>query len=102
MRDAVLSLERAAKLVRDGDQVIMTDGMDYTPMALLREIVRIGVKGLHTVGVTSGAINLDFLVGAGVTASVETCDLSLRPFACIGPNYARYLKAGRVKSKDNT
>ena len=102
MRDKILPLEQAAKLVRDGAQVIMMGGMDFTPMALLREIVRSRVKGLHTIGVVGGAINLDFLIGAGATASVETCDLSLLPFARVGPNYVRYMKGGRVKSKDNT
>ncbi|MFQ5872786.1 MAG: CoA transferase [Dehalococcoidia bacterium] len=102
MRDKVVPLEQLVKFVRDGDQVVMTGGLDFTPMALLREIVRAGVKGLHTIGVVGGAINLDFLVGADATASVETCDLSLSPFARVAPNYLRYQKAGRVKSKDNT
>lgn len=102
MRDKIIGLEQAAKLVRDGDQVIMMGGMDFTPMALLREMVRARIKGLRTVGVVGGAINLDFLVGAGATASVETCDLNLQPFARVGPNFMRYVKAGRVKSRDNT
>lgn len=102
MRDKLISLDQVSKLVRDGDQVLMMGGMDFTPMAILREIVRAGVKDLHTLGVVGGAMNLDFLIGAGVTDTVETCDLSLDPYSRVAPNYLRYQKAGRVKMKDNT
>ena len=33
MRDKLVTLEQAAKLVRTGDKVIMMGGLDYTPMA---------------------------------------------------------------------
>ncbi len=102
MRSKVVSIDVAARMVRNGDVVIMMGGMEFTPMALLREIVRADIKELNTVGVVGGAMNLDFLVGAGVTATLETCDLNFQPFARVGPNYLRYQKAGRVKMKDNT
>ena len=47
-------------------------------------------------------MNLDFLVGAGRTATVETCDFNFQPFARVAPNYLRLQKEGRVKMKDNT
>ncbi len=102
MREKLVSLEQAAKIVREGDQVIFNGGMDWTPMALLRDLVRNGIKGLHTVGVVGGAMNLDFLIGAGVTATVETCSLGFGSYARVAPNYERYQKASRVKMKDNT
>ena len=102
MREKLIPLEQVSKLVRDGDQVLMMGGMDFTPMAVLREIVRAGVRDLNTVGVVGGAMNLDFLIGAGLTNTVETCDLSLAPYTRVAPNYLRYQKAGRVKMKDNT
>ena len=102
MREKLVTLDQAAKTIRGGDQVIFNGGMDWTPMALLRELVRSGVKGLNTIGVVGGAMNLDFLIGAGVTTTVETCSLGFDSFARIAPNYDRYQKAGRVKMKDNT
>jgi len=102
MREKLGSLEQAAKIVRDGDRIIFNGDMDWAPMALLRELVRNGIQNLHTIGVVGGAINLDFLIGAGATATVETCSLGFGKYARLAPNYERYQKAGRVKMKDNT
>ena len=102
MREKLVTLEQAANLVRTGDKVIMMGGLDNTPMALLREIVRGETTELNTVGVVGASMNLDFLVGAGRTATVETCDFNFQPFARVAPNYLRLQKEGRVKMKDNT
>lgn len=102
MREKLVSLEQAARIVRDGSTIIFNGGMDWTPMALLREVVRNGTKDLHTLGVVGGSVNLDFLIGAGATATVETCSLGFGSYARVAPNYARYQKSGRVKMKDNT
>src|SRR5579863_3971295 len=71
MRSKLQTLEEAARLVKDGDQVVMSANMNKSPMALLRQLVRQGSKNLRTVGVVGGEINLDFLVGAGVASSVD-------------------------------
>jgi len=102
MKSKLKTLEEAAALVKSGDQVVMSANMNRSPMALLRQLVRQGTQGLRTVGVVGGEINLDFLVGAGATASVDTCSVSLGEFARTGPNFARYVMAGRVRALDNT
>ena len=102
MRSKLRTLEEAARLVKDGDQVVMSANMNKSPMALLRQLVRQGTKNLRTVGVVGGEINLDFLVGTGCTASVDTCSVSLGTFARTGPNFARYVMEGRVRALDNT
>jgi len=102
MGTKIKTLEEAARLVRDGDQVVMSANMNRSPMALLRQLVRQGSRGLRTVGVVGGEINLDFLVGAGAAATVDTCSVSLGEFARTGPNFARYVTAGRVRALDNT
>lgn len=96
------TLAQAAALVADGDQVVMSAGMERPPMALLRELVRQGRTRLRLAGVVGGAINLDFLVGAGAVASVDTCSVTLRPFARTGPNFQRHVQQGRIKALDNT
>ena len=102
MKDKRLSLAQAAALVRDGDQVVMGAGMERSPMALLRELVRQGRKELRLAGVVGGALNLDFLVGAGVAQSVDTCSVTLGRFARTGPNFERHVKDGRIRALDNT
>jgi hypothetical protein len=71
-------------------------------MALLRQVVRQGTRNLRVVGVVNGAINIDFLVGAGAADIVDTASLTLGEFARTGPNFARYVQAGRVRALDNT
>lgn len=102
MRQKLRSLEQAAGLVKSGDTVVMSANMLRSPMALLRQLVRQKTHNLRVVGVVGGEINIDFLVGAGSAGIVDTCSVTLGPFARTGPNFARYVQEGRVKALDNT
>ncbi len=102
MKDKQATLAQAAALVRDSDQVVMGAGMERSPMAMLRELVRQGRRELRLAGVVGGALNLDFLVGAGTAQSVDTCSVTLGRFARTGPNFARHVQAGRIRALDNT
>jgi len=102
MKDKRMELAAAAALVRDGDQVVMGAGMERSPMALLRELVRQRRRELRLAGVVGGALNLDFLVGAGTAQSVDTCSVTLGRFARTGPNFARHVQNGRIRALDNT
>lgn len=102
MKDKRQSLAEAAALISDGQQVVMSAGMERSPMALLRELVRQGRRGLRLAGVVGGALNLDFLVGAGAAASVDTCSVTLGEFARTGPNFQRHVQQGRILALDNT
>ena len=102
MRDKLVTLEQAAKLVRHRRQSDNDGGLDYTPMALLREIVRGGTTDLNTLGVVGASLNLDFLVGAGRTAPWRPAISTSSPSPGSRPNYLRLQKQGRIKMKDNT
>jgi glutaconate CoA-transferase subunit A len=102
MRDKLTSLEQAANQVKTGSQLVMSANMHRSPMALLRQVVRQGTRELRVVGVVGGEINIDFLVGAGAVSTVDTSSVTLGEFARTGPNFARYVQAGRVKALDNT
>jgi acyl CoA:acetate/3-ketoacid CoA transferase alpha subunit len=80
----------------------MGAGMERAPMALLRELVRQRRQGLRLAGVVGGALNLDFLVGAGAAVSVDTCSVTLGRFARTGPNFQRHVQNGRIRALDNT
>jgi acyl CoA:acetate/3-ketoacid CoA transferase alpha subunit len=97
-----MTLEEAAGMVRDGQEVVMSSGFAFSPMAMLRELARRGVKDLHTIGVVGGSINLDFLVGTGQTSVIECCSIGFDPFQRNAPNFDRYLKASRIYAMDNT
>ena len=102
MRDKLTTLEQAAAAVKSGAQLVMSANLQRAPMALLRQLVRQGTRDLRVVGVVGGDINIDFLVGAGAVKVVDTCSVTLGEFARSGPNFVRYVLAGRVMSLDNT
>ncbi len=102
MREKLTTLEKAAAAVKTGAQVVMTAKMTDAPMALLRQLVRQGTRDLRVIGVIGGAINIDFLVGAGAVGIVDTASVTLGEFARSGPNFARHVMAGKVMSMDNT
>ena len=102
MREKLRTLEQAGALVPSGANVVMSANMTRSPMALLRQMVRQGVRDLRVTGVVGGEINIDFLVGAGAVRAVDTCSVTLGTFARTGPNFARFAQEGRVKALDNT
>jgi len=96
------SLQEAAAGVKNGARLVMSANLHRPPMAFLRELVRRKVRDLRVIGVVGGELNIDFLVGAGAVAVVDTCSVTMGEFARTGPNFARYVTAGRVRSLDNT
>jgi acyl CoA:acetate/3-ketoacid CoA transferase alpha subunit len=102
MRSKVKSLQEAAGCVRDGMRLVMSANLQRPPMAFLHELARRRVRNLRVIGVVGGDLNIDFLVGAGVAAAVDTCSVTMGEFARTGPNFERYVLANRVRALDNT
>ena len=102
MSTKLKSLQEAAACVRNGARLVMSANLQRPPMAFLRELVRRKVRDLRVIGVVGGDLNIDFLVGAGAVAVVDTCSVTMGEFARTGPNFARYVTGGRVRSLDNT
>ena len=102
MRNKLKTLQEAAAQVRNGSRLVMSANLERAPMAFLREVVRNRTQNLRVIGVVGGDINIDFLVGAGTVSVVDTCSVTLGEFARTGPNVARYVEAGRVRSLDYT
>lgn len=102
MRDKLVSVREAAAGVASGHRVVMSATMQRPPMGVLCEIVRRRVSDLRLIGVTTGDINFDFLVGAGAASVVDTCAVTLGEFARTAPNFARRVMAGQARALDNT
>ncbi|MBI4081211.1 MAG: hypothetical protein HY423_01240 [Candidatus Lambdaproteobacteria bacterium] len=102
MRNKLTTLEDAAQAVHSGHHVVMSARMNGSPMALLRQVVRQRTRDLRLIGVVGSGINSDFMVGAGTVKTVDTCSVSLSPFARTGPNFARAVTRGLLKPMDNT
>lgn len=71
--DKYTDLETAAGLVRPGSLVALGGGLSSRlPMALVRQLIRTGIDGLHVVG-SAHSIDVDLLVAAG---SISVCEES--------------------------
>jgi glutaconate CoA-transferase subunit A len=102
MREKIASFEEAVSVIKEGDLLGMTtSALDDPPMALLREVVRQGIKDLKVATLPGGGLNVDFLIGAGVVREYETCHCSLGNFGP-APNFQRAIRTRRLKMKDST
>jgi glutaconate CoA-transferase subunit A len=102
MREKLLSLQEAARLVKNGSTFGMTATyLENAPMAFLRELVRRGIKDLRVITLPGGGLCIDFLIGAGAVAEYETCYCSLGEYGP-APHFQRATRLRSIKMKDNT
>src|SRR3979490_547785 len=87
--DKLVDLDRAAALVADGALVALGGGLSARlPMALVRELIRQGRRGLHVVGSAHG-IGGDLLVAAGSIAICEESYVGFEQDLGLAPAYRR-------------
>lgn len=99
-RQKLTSIDEAASLVNDG--CILGIGGTHShnsPMAIVRQIIRNGVKDLTLIPGNSGGFQSDILIGAGC---VKTVYLSYIGFEYLGmaPNFRRKAEAGELEVKE--
>ena len=102
MNDKLVGLKEAAEIVTDGALLGLTStALDNSPMALLRQLVRLGVDNLKVATMTGGGLNIDLLIGAGVVAEYETCACTMGEWGP-APNFQRAIREGLILLKDST
>src|SRR5919198_733214 len=74
IRGVIVDLARLAAEVPDGATVAIGR---FSPMALVRELIALGRKDLHLIGVPVGELAVDMLIGAGAVRSIETSGVDL-------------------------
>lgn len=93
-----VELAEAAALVPDGASV----AIGRPPaLALIRELIRLGRRDLHLVGVPTGDIGVELLVAAGCARSLESSGVDLGEHGQ-APAFARAVEDGRLKVFDST
>jgi glutaconate CoA-transferase subunit A len=93
-----VALDEMARLVPDGATVAIGT---LSPIAFVRALAERGVRDLDLVGVPTGGLAVDILIGAGCARSVETSgvDLGEHGFA---PNFSRAAEEGALKVVDSS
>jgi glutaconate CoA-transferase subunit A len=94
----VTDLAAAAALVPDGASVGITH---LSPMALVRAIIRRGTHDLHLVGVPTGGLAADLLIGAGRVRSIEASGVQLGEHG-FAPHFSRAARDGTIRVHDST
>jgi glutaconate CoA-transferase subunit A len=99
--DKLVELEEAAGLVRDGAVVALGGGLSARlPMALVRELIRAGRRGLHAVGSAHG-IDVDLLVAAGALAVCEESYVGFEQDLGLAPAYRRAAESGSLEIRES-
>ena len=94
------TLAEAAAMVKSGSSLSIGGFTSQRhPTALLRALVRGGVRDLHVYCHSAGS-DVDLLIGAGCVASIEGAYLADGVFAPIAPNCRRFIESGRLEFED--
>jgi glutaconate CoA-transferase subunit A len=96
-RDKRTTLAAAAGLVDDGAMVALGGGLSARlPMALVRELIRQGRRGLHLVG-SAHSVDVDLLVAAGAVRRCEESYVGFEQDLGLAPAYRRAAEAGSIE-----
>jgi glutaconate CoA-transferase, subunit A len=99
--DKRVDLDALAAHVSDGDCLAVGGGLSSrVPMALVRAILRSGVRHLKVVGSAHG-IDIDLLCGGGAVAATAESYVGFEQDFGMAPNYRRACEAGDVKVEDS-
>ncbi len=95
--ERVADLAEAAALVRDGMTVGLS-GFSYQnpPMAIVRALIRRGVKDLTVVSGPTSGIETDLLIGAGCVRRVVSAGVAFERVAGIAPAFRRSAERGEI------
>jgi glutaconate CoA-transferase subunit A len=95
------SLDVLAARVPDGAFVALPPDNSLCPVALVRALIRRGVRDLRLLGVPISGFATDLLIGAGCVASLITSAVTLGE-AGLAPRFTAAMKAGTLHLTDAT
>jgi glutaconate CoA-transferase subunit A len=96
-RDKRTPLAGAAGVVADGAIVALGGGLSARlPMAMVRELIRQGRRGLHLVG-SAHSIDVDMLVAAGTVRRCEESYVGFEQDIGLAPAYRRAAEEGSIE-----
>ncbi len=98
----IVSLTKAAALVRDGDRIaIGGNTLHRAPCALLHELVRQGRRNLTLVK-TAGSYDLDLLCATGSARAVEAGYVGYENVLGLARGYRRSVESGQVEAHEHS
>lgn len=101
MTDRLTGAAALAARIPDGASLALAPDYSGCAMAVVRELVRRGVRDLRLLGVPQLGLQGDILVGAGCVASVEAAAVTLGEHG-FAPCFLRAAQAGTIMVRDST
>lgn len=99
-KEKIASLQEAAALIQDGCTLAFGGIHAHNgPMALIREIIRRKVRGLHLIANVSAGMPADILIGAGCVDTVTVSYIGLEHHG-FAPRFREAAQSGRIKVID--
>ena len=101
MTNYLADVEALAAEVPDGALLALPPEYSFVPMALVRAIIRRGVRDLHVLTVPINGLAADMLIGAGCVRKIECAAVSLGE-AGLAPRFSAAVEMGTVEITDST
>ena len=97
-KSLVIDLDAAATTVRDGMTIAIGGFINSShPMALVRQIIRRGIKNLTVVGAASGGLDLDLLIAAGCVKKLVTTYMGGEHYCPVTPFFRVAAQRGELE-----
>jgi glutaconate CoA-transferase subunit A len=97
-KSLVIGETEAAEMVRDGMTIAIGGFINSShPMALVRQIIRRGVRNLTVVGAASGGLDLDLLIAAGCVRKLVTTYMGGEHYCPVAPFFRVAAQRGELE-----
>jgi glutaconate CoA-transferase, subunit A len=96
-KSLVIELDAAAAVVRDGMTIAIGGFINSShPMAVVRQIIRRGIRNLTVVGAASGGLDLDLLIAAGCVKKLVTTYMGGEHYCPVAPFFRVAAQRGEL------
>lgn len=96
-----ITVAEIARRIPDGAKIAIPPDYSGCAMTAIAELVKRGAKNLHLVGVPTGGLQADWLIGSGCVKIMEAAAMTLGELS-MPPRFAAALKAGEIEMRDAT
>jgi glutaconate CoA-transferase subunit A len=99
-KEKVVSMEDAVNSIKDNSSVAIGGShAQIAPMALIRNMIKKGVRGLKVYPSVSAGVPADFLIGGGCVETIYVSYIGLEKFG-LAPNFRRAVESGSIEVKE--
>ena len=96
-----ITVDDIARRIEDGAMIAIPPDYSGCAMTAVAALIRRKARNLHLVGVPSGGLQADWLIGAGCVEVIEAAAVTLGELSC-APRFAAAIKAGEIEMRDAT